>query len=309
MVKLKDFITALAKKAGYDTTTAEAKPFFDALPDTEMPEDIQKGIDTSLISLAEAKNNFPEIKNHYTKGALDGVDKEILGLIEAFELDDQTRAEILAEKSTYKRGPLLTRKIVELERKKAATTGGKDKAAIQAEIDGLHASLKAEKEAHANAKKEFENQRLQDKMLTKLNVLFGGVKTVHDDLDPETKFTILHAQIQKALQDNQAKFVFDDNGNLTVLRNDGTNYFGENHQQIKPAQFIESVLAKNKQLTVTPTNGSSGAPQNTKLPQPPGSAGNGKSEQSQSAVIDRNAQALKDYEAATKNGSFNGIPG
>lgn len=308
MVKLKDFITALAKKAGFDTTTAEAKPFFDALPDTEVPEDIQKGIDTSLISLSEAKNNFPELKNHYQKQSLDGVDKTILELMDDFQVDDQTKAEILAEKSTYKRVPNLARRLVELERKKAATTGGKDKAAIQAEIDGLHAQLKTEKEAHATSKKEFETQRLHDKMLTKLNVLFGGVKTVHDDLDAETRFTILHAQIQKALQDNQAKLVFDDNGNLTVLRNDGTNYFGENHQQVKPAQFIESVLAKNKQLTVTPS-GSNGAPQNQKLPQPPGSAGNGKSDQSQSAVIDRNAQALKDYEAATKNGQFNGIPG
>lgn len=309
MAKLKDFITALAKKAGYDVTTAEAKPFFDSLPDTEMSEDIQKGIDTSLISLTEAKNNFPELKNHYQKQSLDGVDKTLLELMEDFQLDEQTRAEILAEKSTYKRVPNLTRRLVELERKKAATAGGKDKAAIQAEIDGLHAQLKTAKEDLTAAQKKFEQERAQDKINAKKNVLFGGMKTIHDDLDPETRFTILDSQLQKALQDNQAKLTFDENGNFTILRNDGTNYFGENHQQVKPAQFIESVLAKNKQLTVTPPNGSNGAPQPIKLPQPPGSAGNGKSEQSQSAVIDRNAQALKDYEAATKNGQFNGIPG
>lgn len=309
MAKLKDFITALAKKAGYDTTTAEAKPFFDALPDTDVPEDIQKGIDQSLISLTEAKNNFPDLKNHYHKQALDGVDKGLAELMEDFQLDDQTKTEILAEKSTYKRVPNLARRLVELERKKAATTGGKDKAAIQAEIDGLHSQLKTAKESLETEKKNFEELRRQDKIQSKINVLFGGMKTIHDELDPETRFTILHSQLQKALQDNQAKLTFDENGNFTILRNDGTNYFGENHQQVKPVQFIESILAKNKQLTVTPPNGSNGAPQNPKLPQPPGSAGNGKSDQSQSAVIDRNAQALKDYESAMKNGAGFGIPG
>src|SRR5690348_12774054 len=164
MAKLKDFLTALAKKAGFDTESESAKAFFTALADADVPDDVHKGIDNSLISLTEAKNNYPELKNHYTKQALDGMDKVFLTLIDDFQLDDQTKAEILAEKSTYKRGPLLTRRIVELERKKAATTGGKDKAEIQAQIDGLHAQLKAEKEARAAEKKQFDDQRMQDKI-------------------------------------------------------------------------------------------------------------------------------------------------
>lgn len=310
MAKLKDFITALAKKAGFDTTTAEAKPFFDALPDTDVPEDIQKGIDNSLISLTEAKNNYPELKNHYQKQSLDGVDKVLAELMEDFQLDEQARNEILGEKSTYKRVPNLARRLVELERKKAATTGGKDKQEIQKQIDDLQGQLKTTKEALESEKTNFAEQRRQDKINSKINVLFGGLKTVHDELDPETRYTILNSQLQKALQDNQAKLTFDDNGNFILLRNDGTNYFGENHQQVKPVQFIESILAKNKQLAVTTPPGSNGAPHNTRLPQPAGTPGsNGKTDQSQSAVIDRNAQALRDYEAATKNGAFQGIPG
>lgn len=307
MAKLKDFITALAKKAGYDTTSEAAKPFFDALPDTEMPEDIHRGIDNSLISLTEAKNNHGELKGHYTKQALDGVDKEILSLIEDFQLDEPTKTEILSEKSTYKRGPLLTRRIVELERKKAAATGGKDKATIQAEIDGLHAELKASKEAFANAQKSFDDQRMQDRINNKKNVFFSGVKTIHDELDPETRYTIIDSQIQKELQDRQAKFALDEQGNVVLMRNDGTNFFGENHQQVKPLQFIEQVLAKNKQLKVTdPSNGAPGTkPQNGT--QPAASSGNGTKEQNQSAVINRNNQALQDYENAGKLNGF-GLP-
>lgn len=308
MAKLKDFITALAKKAGYDTTSEAAKPFFDALPDTEMPEDIHRGIDNSLISLTEAKNNHGELKGHYTKQALDGVDKEILSLIEDFQLDEPTKAAILGEKSTYKRGPMLTRKIVELERQKVATTGGKDKAAIQAEIDGLHAQLKTTKEAYENAQKSFDNQRLQDKINNKKNVFFSGVKTIHDELDPETRYTIIDSQIQKELQDRQAKFALDEQGNVVLMRNDGTNFFGENHQQVKPLQFIEQVLAKNKQLKVTdPSNNGAPGTKPTNGTQPAASSGNGTKEQSQSAAINGNLKALQDYENSGKNGAF-GVP-
>lgn len=304
MAKLKDFFTQLAKKAGFDTESDTSKAFFAALPDSEVPEDIQKGIDNSLISLTEAKNNFPEIKNHYTKQALDGVDKELMNLLEDFQLDEQNRAEILAEKSTYKRTPLLARRLVELERKKVAATGGKDKADIQKQIDDLHAQLKEEKDARETEKKQFESQRLADRLNVRKNVLFGGVKTIHDELDPEIRFSILDTLLQKELQDKQAKFAFDDQGNVILLRNDGTNFFGENHQQIKPSQFIEQALAKHKQLKVSDPsqNGSNGA--TTRVTQPTNSGGNGKTEQNQNSLIDRNNRALAEFEAAAKTGAF-----
>lgn len=302
MAKLKDFITALAKKAGYDTTSEAAKVFFDALPaEAEMPDDVRQGIDNSLISLTEAKNNHGELKGHYAKQALDGIDREILGLIEDFQLDEPTKAEILAEKSTYKRGPLLTRRIVELERKKLATTSTKSQTEIQKQIDELQGQLKTTKEQLEAEKTNFANQRLQDRINMKKNVYYSGLKTVHDDLDPETRNTILDSIIQKSLQDNGVKLAFDDQGNFTLIRNDGTNYFGENHQQVKPLQFIEQTLAKNKQLKVTePSTGSPGA--KPTVTQPPSSSGNGKTEQSQAAVINRNNQALLDYENSSKNG-------
>lgn len=305
--KLKDFVTKLAKKAGYDTASDGAKAFLESLNDVEVPEDVEKGIDNSLISLTEAKNNFPELKNHYTKQALDGMDKEFMTLIEDFQVDEPTKAEILSEKSTYKRGPLLMRKIVELDRKKNQSNSGKDKQEIQRQIDELQAQLKTTKESWENDRKSFENQRLQDRINNKKNVFFSGVKTIHDELDPETRYTILDSQIQKELQDRQAKFALDEQGNVVLMRNDGTNFFGENHQQVKPLQFIEQVLAKNKQLKVSDSsNGANGT--TTKVTQPSGSGGDGKKDSpSQSAAINRNLQALQDYENSSKNGAF-GVP-
>lgn len=306
-MKLKDFITALAKKAGYDTESATAKPFFDALPDTEMPEDIHKGIDNALISLTDAKNNHTDIKNHYQAQSLAGIDSTIEELLKDFEVTDDIKQQILAERSTYKRVPTLARTLVELERKKAAATGGKDKQEIQKQIDELHASLKAEKEARAKEKQDYDNQRLQDRIATKKNVLYSGLKTIHDDLDPEVRYNILDTLINRALQDSKAKFVLDENGEFSLLRNDGTTYHGENHQQIKPMQFIEQALAKNKQIKVTPTNGQQNGNTNGAVHQPTNSGTNGGNNGSNyNTLIDRNKQALAELEAADKNGPFGG---
>jgi hypothetical protein len=308
MAKLKDFIIALAKKAGFDTENAAVKPFFDALGDADVPEDIHKGIDNSLISLTEAKNNHPELKNHYQAQSLAGVDTALEELMASFELGDDERKPILSERSTYKRVPLLTRAIVELDRKKNATHGSKDKQEIQKQIDELHQQLKAEKEARAQEKTQFDNQRLQDRINSKKNILFSGLKTIHDELDSETRYSILDTLVDKALRDSGAKFVFDEQGNFNLVRNDGTNYFGENHQQIKPQAFIEQVLAKSKQIKVSQTNGQQNGNNNNGQAHQPPAAGNGanggNNGQSYSTLVDRNKQALDDYNKSVSTGAF-----
>lgn len=299
MPKLKDFLTALAKKAGYDTESATAKPFFDALPDTEIPEEIGKGIDNSLISITDAKNNHPEIKNYYQKQSLDGVDKVLNDLLGEYELDDVDKQEVINTRSTYQRVPLLTKKIAELVAKKNAADP-KDKKAIQQELDNLHKEVAEEKRLRAEDKKAFENQMTSYKIDSKVHELLSGVKTIHDELEPEVRGTVLKTTLQKALQDNGAKYAFDDQGNLTLIKNDGTNFYGENHQQITPAKFIEQTLAKTKQLKV-----SSPAPANGAQPShrgyPPANANGQPDKNPNAGVIDLNNQVLQQMEAAAKN--------
>lgn len=306
-IKLKDFLSALAKKAGFDIESEAAKPFFAALPDVEVPDDVNKGIDNSLISLQDAKNNFPDIKNHYYKSALDGVDNELKTLMEDFKLEDPIRQEILGEKSSYKRVPLLARKLVELERQKLTSTTGKDKLEIQKQIDELHTQLAAAKTALENEKKSFETQRLQDRIQIKKNVLFSGLKTIHDELDPDIRYGILDTLVNSGLQGANAKLVLDDNGNLQLLRNDGTNFYGENNQQLKASQFIEQILAKNKQIKVTPTNGQSNTGGTNNPAQPTNSGGGSDNKNKQQSLIDANAAALETYNKAMQNGQF-GMP-
>lgn len=297
-VKLKDFIIGLARKAGFDPASEAAKPFFDAIPDTDVPEDVQKGVDNNLISITDAKNNHPILKNHYHKQALDGIDSTIVDLMAEMEVDEETKAAILAEKSSFKRVPLLTKKIAELTAAKAGATAP-DKKEIQKQIDALHTQIAAEKTARANDKKSFDDQLKGYQVKYKVDTLLSAHKTIHDDLDPEVKSTVINTLITKALQDNQAKFDFDDQGNFTLLKQDGTNYYGENHQQITPAQFIEQTLAKTKQLKVSPAANPANPQRGNQQPK----RADGQPENTgQQAVTDLNAQALKDFAEGSKNG-------
>lgn len=302
-MKLKDFLTALAKKAGYDTESATAKPVFDSLPDFDIPEEVQKGIDNSLISLTDAKNNHPEIKNYYQKQSLDGVDKVLNDLLAEYELEETDKQEVLNTRSTYQRVPLLTKKIADLVAKKNAADP-KDKKAIQQEIDNLHLAVKAEKEGRAADKKNFENEMLSYKIKARIDSALSAFKTIHDDLDPDVKSTVINTLLQKELQDNQAKFAFDDQGNFTLIKNDGTNYYGENHQQITPVKFIEQTLAKTKQLKVSSPAPANGANTQTRGYQQ--TQVNGQPDKNpNAAVIDMNNQALEQIKAASaSNGKY-----
>lgn len=302
-VTLKSFFTNLAKKAGMDPESDAVKGFFSTLPDTEVPEDVQKGVDNSLISLTDAKNNHPEIKNYYQKQSLDSVDKTLSDLLDEFDLDEVDKQAILAERSTYKRVPLATKKIAELQAKKAGAGTNKDKAEIQKEIDALHRQIAAEKEGRTAEKTQYEQALQNIKIQAKIDAILGGFKTIHDDMDPEIKGTVLQTVINKALQDNNAKFGLDEQGRTVLVKNDGTNFYGENHQQILPSQFIEQQLAKTKLLKVS-SGQSNGATQQSAQHQQPQSSGDGKNQQSNASLVDRNKQALVEYENSLKIGQF-----
>jgi hypothetical protein len=290
MPNLKQFITGLAKKAGMDPENETIKAFFSALPETDVPEDVQRGVDNSLISLTDAKNNHPEIKNFYQKQSLDSVDKTLQALIDEYQLGDDE--EIKGERSTYKRVQLIPKKIADLEKKKGNANGGKEKENIQKEIDALHAQLSEQKTARETEKASYANELLNFKRGHKLDSIIGKHKTIYDELDPDVKSTSISTIINKYLQDNQAKFDFDDKGNFVLLKNDGTNYYGENHQQISPDQFIEQTLAKTKLLKVS--NGQSNGATNQGQSTAPATAGDGKPN-SNASLIERNKQELANY--------------
>lgn len=267
---LGDFLHDLFKKAGQDVNDAAIKDFLSNTAMTmEIPDAVAKGLDNNLLSVSDAKNNHPDIKNHYTKSALDGIDKVIEDILK--DMPDEVKTEVTGERSSYKRVSLIAQKIKELESKKAGAGKG-DKDVLQKQIDDLHKDLAAEKKAKDDLKKQFDGNLLKYKVESEQKTRFARYKTIYDDLDAEIKNTSISSILNKELQDKDAVLTYDDKGNFTLLKKDGSNFYGDNHQQVTPDQFIEQLLSRHKLLITTPKPGEK--PPAT--PKQPASGGDGK---------------------------------
>ena len=295
MKNLGEFLKDLAKKGGLNIEDDAVKAFFsnEAFAAIEVPEPVFKPIESSLISLTDAKNNHPDIKNHYTKQALDGLDKNIDSLMEQFGLTPDEVNEIKVERNSYKRPELLIKKLQQLEQKKA-NADKPDKAAIQKQIDDLHAQVRASQEETKAVRAESALNTKQMKINYKLDSLLGSHKTIYDTLDPDVRNTTFQTLLQKRLQDNNAKFDFDENGKFILIKNDGTNFYGDSNQQVDAKQFVEQVLSANK-LLVTTSN------------QQNNNSGGANSQQSQSGQQNGSAPQNGSGKQSGANGTFKEI--
>lgn len=250
---LGEFIHELIKKTGHNGEGDDIKNFLmnGELVKIEMPESVSGIISKGLISIKDAKNNHPEIKPHYTQQALLTVDKTVEKLLDELGFDDAAKAEVLSESSSYKKIPLLAGKLKELEGKKNITDKDKQ-ASIQKQIDDLHAQIRAEKANYENATKEYQGKLLNFKRDGKIDSMFLNYKTIYDDLDPDVKNTTLRTLLNKRLQETNAELTFDENENFVLRKKDGTNFYGDNQQQLNPQQFAELLLSQNKLIKTTP---------------------------------------------------------
>lgn len=271
--KVSDFLKELATKAGVKLDDEANKAIKDALALPELgninlPDELATSIDNGLLSVDAAKNNHPAIKGHYTSQALDAVDKKIQKLIEDFQLPDDVKTEILAERSSYERIGLLTGKIKALEEKKA-TSGKGEKDQLQAQINDLHTQLRTEKESINGIKAEYE-KKLRDKdMSYALNAILGGYKTIYDDLNPVIKDTSLKAIIDNSLLADQAEFTINESGQIVLQKKDGSNFFGDNHQQLTPKTYLDKVLSREKILKINDPKPGATPPRNNGSTPPP----------------------------------------
>lgn len=312
--KVIDFLKALAVKAGANIEDEALKTVIASLnPDAELPDELATVIDNGLLSISTAKNNHPDIQRHYAGQAYKGVDAELERLIAEEKLPDDIIGELKAETSTAKRATLLARKIKDLEAKKAGAAKG-DQAQLAQQITDLNSQLRTEKDSIAGIRSEYE-KKLKDKDKSyHLRNLLSAYKTIHDDMDPQTKDIILNAIIQKNLASKKAELTVDDQGNLSLIGENGTNIFDEGNRPMNPKSFLDKVMADEKILKVTDTtqNGSSqnGQQHNNgqQRQQNNGSSqngqqnnGNGKPNTALQALI---ADAQRDMESASKSQIF-----
>lgn len=283
-MKTADFVKKILTKAG---VTHEGE-----IGD-ELPDEIATSADNALLTIAAATNNHPQVKKVYFAQAFNGLDAELNDLITEWGLSDEIKTEIERAGGSTKRAVFLARKIKELSEK--AKPEDKTKAdALASQVVDLNKKLATEIEKQTQLKTTYDNDLKQIRIQTKLNGMLGSYKTMFDDLDPAAKEAAISAIINKNLQDSDADFTFDEKGNLSLLKKDGTNLFGENHTLITPQSFIDKSLSKI--LKVTDSTKTSNTTQQAK------SVDGQQQNSTNTALKSALAESLQAYESASKNG-------
>lgn len=254
MPKVADFLKTLLTKAGVNLDQENIKTALAALPpDLELAEDLATGIDNGLLSIASAKNNHPDIKTHYTKQAMNSLDAELHNFLKGENLPEEILNEIKAEESSYKRATLAARKLKELEAKKAVS-GDKDKEKYTQQIADLQKELRETKDKeqgiHASYKDQLKN-KVRD---FHQGSLLSGYKTRFDDMEADSKRVVLSQFINKNLAAKGLVLTVDENENLVILNQDGSNAFGEDHRPLTPKIFFDKVMADEKIVVVNDNN-------------------------------------------------------
>lgn len=248
---LLEFFKEIAKKAGIKIEDDKVKTFFTnaEFEKIEIPDDVIKPIETQLISIVDAKNNHSDIKNHYTKQALDTLDKTVDDLMDELGFSDDQKNEVKVERSSYKRAALVT-KILQKNEQLKANEGKPDAKKFQDLEADLRAKLRDADAKVLATENTFKQKEKELRISYARTSLLANHKTINDSLPVNVRNTILNTLIDQELADKNAKIDFDENGNLVLLKKDGTNYFGDNNQQVNPQQFIEQTLSRNKMIVV-----------------------------------------------------------
>lgn len=247
-MNLGEHLNATFNKAGIDTDNPALVELIKKVATVDVSDELVTKFNSTFLTIEAAKSN-PELKKHFSATALNGVDSEILNIISELEIDEETKNEILADKSTYKRVNILAKKVKELEAKKAGSSKG-EKADLAKQIEGLNEQIKAEK---------LNSQKLISDKDKEYSDKLKNVYLTQKLADPSLKYasdlaTQMNFLLPKTLLENELKArklrVVVDNEELKLETEDGLPYF-ENNDKIEFTGFRDKVLAQHKLLAVS----------------------------------------------------------
>lgn len=257
MAKLADLISILCKKTGVDPT--EINKVIDgseALKAAELPEEAVRAFDQRLMTVEQAKNN-PELKSHFKATFFSTLDEKINGFFSEYQVDDETKAAILTDPSSFNRISGLFKSIREAETKKAAAASGNKQAHLD-EIANLRKQVLevTEKSKAEIAKKDTEYGEKMRNMLIRGH--FGGYNysdAFPKDVSVETALNLFNQRLAK----EGAKAIMNGTGVKLVLEKDPDLPFTINNQEVTFSEMADKVVGENRMLKVkddTPPAGS-----------------------------------------------------
>ena len=246
---LAEFIQELSERVQIDAADEQLKALVmnPALSNVQVPSNVAASVQQRLMTENEAKIN-PVVKKHFTGTALSTVDSKIKDLLDEFSFDEETKASILTEQSTYNRIPMLAKAIADTKDRSITATGGEKKALVD-KINELQNLLNAEKEARKadinNVNSQWES-KLTDK---ELYAMFSGYNYALD-LDKDITISTARGLWEKKLKEKGGKYQFTNDGLKLVNAEAPDLPFTIDNKTVDVKSFTENVLAEAKLLKV-----------------------------------------------------------
>ena len=289
---LAEFIQELSERVQIDAADEQLKALVmnPALSNVQVPSNVAASVQQRLMTENEAKIN-PVVKKHFTGTALSTVDSKIKDLLDEFSFDEETKASILTEQSTYNRIPMLAKAIADAKDRSISATGGEKKALVD-KISELQNLLNAEKEARKadinNVNSQWES-KLTDK---ELYAMFSGYNYALD-LDKDITISTARGLWEKKLKEKGGKYQFTNDGLKLVNAEAPDLPFTIDNKTVDVKSFTENVLAEAKLLKVqgqTPAT-----PTQTPTPTPTAQVSKPTAPAAKSAI----SKALADFRAGS----------
>lgn len=246
---LAEYIQSISDRLGIDNSDDQLKGIVTnpALSQVVVPSNIVNMTQSKLMTEDEAKIN-PVVKKHFTGTALNTIDIKIKEVLESYDFDDETKAEITNETSTYNRIPLLAKAIADARQKAISATGGEKKALLD-KVNELQGLLNQERDAR-KADLDKVNSHWQSQLTDKeLNALFAGYDYALD-LDKDVTITTARNLFEKKLREKGGQYVYTNDGLKLVNKEAPDLPFTIDNKTVDMRAFTEGVLAEAKMLKV-----------------------------------------------------------
>jgi hypothetical protein len=221
----------------------------ESLQNIEINDEIANTISSKLMTMDSAKANS-ELNKHFRATILNGLDAEIDGLVNSFELPDDVKTTIANEQSSFKKVPLLVNTIKELEKAKVGANAT-DTNALNQQIAELNDQIVGLKSSHdetiATINETWAGKMLQSKVSTILNS-YNYALPVSTDTNVLTAQTLVNQQLN-----SDGLKIVDNGSGLSLKTSENTDYF-VNNAKVDVKSYIDNVLGTHKLLKVNESN-------------------------------------------------------
>lgn len=240
-IKIKDFITALAKKAGVeiDTKNPELVDFLAA--NSELPTSITDALNANLLTV-DAAIEHDTVRDRILAASLGAIDKDLLKRAEDLGLTDLIDP-LKTEKSTRKKITTLLEAALDAEKKKKAAKGDDATKALDAEIAKLNKELKELNEGKANEITSLKDLHTNELVDLYVESQLSGYD--YADLPGGKEFAVKFAKdsVTKTLNDKKGKLVLDGKTLKVVKADTGGELFDDKHQKVELKGLLDTTVA------------------------------------------------------------------